>query len=190
MRHPLSQIAQSGATDGDSIVWSDADDEFIPGSGGGGGHTIAEEGTPLTARATLNFVGAAVTATDDPGNDQTDVTIVVYQILPYSYTGTLTVQTGTFRLYVERASTIVSVRASVGTAPTGAAILVDVNKNGTTIFTTQSNRPSIAVSTNTATAAAINVTSLAAGDYLTVDIDQIGSTVAGANLTVVVEVSA
>lgn len=40
---------------------------------GGGGHVIEEEGTPLTQRADLNFVGAGVTATDAGG--KTVVTI-------------------------------------------------------------------------------------------------------------------
>ena len=39
------------------------------------GHTIQEEGSGLTARANLNFVGAGVTATDDSGNSATKVTI-------------------------------------------------------------------------------------------------------------------
>ena len=42
---------------------------------GGSGHTIEDEGTPLTARANLNFVGGNVTVTDDAGNDATVVTI-------------------------------------------------------------------------------------------------------------------
>jgi hypothetical protein len=41
----------------------------------GGGHTIQDEGTSLTQRTKLNFVGAGVTATDDAGNDATVVTI-------------------------------------------------------------------------------------------------------------------
>jgi hypothetical protein len=41
----------------------------------GGAHTIEEEGTPLTARTGLNFVGSGITATDDSGNDETDVTL-------------------------------------------------------------------------------------------------------------------
>ena len=41
----------------------------------GSGHVIQDEGTPLTNRANLNFVGAGVTATDNPGNSSTDVTI-------------------------------------------------------------------------------------------------------------------
>lgn len=102
----------------------------------------------------------------------------------FSKGGTLTTGTGTFRWYAKGAWTITQVRASVGTQPTGASILIDVNKGGTTIFTTQSNRPTIAVSTNTDLADAINVTSVADGDFITVDIDQVGSTIAGADLTV------
>lgn len=39
------------------------------------GHTIEDEGTPLTDRGTLNFVGAGVAVTDDSGNGKTVVTI-------------------------------------------------------------------------------------------------------------------
>lgn len=47
----------------------------IASNNSGGGHIIEEEGTPLTQRANLNFVGASVTVTDDAGNDATIVTI-------------------------------------------------------------------------------------------------------------------
>lgn len=47
---------------------------LTPG-GSGSGHTIEDEGTPLTQRTNLNFVGAGVTVTDDAGNDATVVTI-------------------------------------------------------------------------------------------------------------------
>jgi len=40
-----------------------------------GAHTIKEEGSGLTARTGLNFVGSGITATDDSGNDETDVTL-------------------------------------------------------------------------------------------------------------------
>lgn len=75
--------------------------------------------------------------------------------------------------------------ASVATAPTGAALLVDVNKNGTTIFTDQTKRPSIAAAANVSTLGvpATEVT-LAAGQYLTFDVDQIGSGTAGSDLVV------
>jgi hypothetical protein len=107
-------------------------------------------------------------------------------VLAFSLGGALTVQSGAHRIYNDTGATLTirSVRASVGTAPTGAAILVDVNIGGTTIFTTQGNRPSIAVSTNTAKVTNMSVTTIADGGYFTVDVDQIGSTVAGSDLTV------
>lgn len=39
------------------------------------GHVIRDEGTPLTQRAGLNFVGAGVSAVDNSGSNRTDVTI-------------------------------------------------------------------------------------------------------------------
>lgn len=108
-----------------------------------------------------------------------------FQTFVFSKSGALTVATGTIRQYVDEGYIIDQVRASVGTAPTGAALIVDVKKNGTTIFTTSTRRPSITATTFTATnGTPIEVNSLAAGDYLTVDIAQIGSTVAGSDLTV------
>lgn len=88
------------------------------------------------------------------------------------------------RWYSKGAWTITEVRASVGTSPTGASIIVDVNKNGSTIFTTQSNRPTIAASGSTALAPGIDVSTLVNADYLSFDIDQIGSSIEGADLTV------
>jgi hypothetical protein len=107
-------------------------------------------------------------------------------VFAFSSSGTLTTGAGTFRIYNDSGGTLTirAVRASVGTAPTGAAVIVDVNIGGTTIFTTQGNRPTIAVSTNTAKVTNMNVTTIADGSYFTVDIDQVGSTVAGGDLTV------
>jgi hypothetical protein len=51
----------------------------IPGLTGTGGHVIQDEGTPLTARAALNFIGAGVTASDDVGNSRTNITIASSQ---------------------------------------------------------------------------------------------------------------
>lgn len=104
----------------------------------------------------------------------------------FAITGTVAAATGRSRVYMEGTYSVVSVRASVNTAPTGASLICDVNKNGTTIYTTQANRPTIAASAFTATANSPDVTTLAAGDYLTVDVDQVGSTMAGSDLTVTI----
>lgn len=82
------------------------------------------------------------------------------------------------------ALTIVKAKVVVKTAPTGASIIADVNKNGTTIFTTQGNRPEIAIDGTTDDSGTPDVTALAEGDKITIDIDQIGSGTAGADLTV------
>ena len=62
----LTDVVLSGLT-------QDARGNYI--LGGGGGHTIEDEGTPLTQRTKLNFVGVGVTVTDDAGDDATVVTI-------------------------------------------------------------------------------------------------------------------
>lgn len=116
------------------------------------------------------------------------VLVVPIEAHTFAVTGTVAVATGKSRIYLEEAYAVETVRAAVNTAPTGAALIVDVNKNGTTIYTDQSKRPAIAAGTNTATGNDPAITTLAPGDYLTIDVDQVGSTAAGADLTVTVRV--
>jgi len=65
------------------------------------------------------------------------------------------------------------------TAPSGADLIVDVNKNGTTIFTTQANRPKISDGNNSGSSGTPDVTSLSDGDRLSFDVDQVGSSTPG-----------
>jgi len=108
------------------------------------------------------------------------------KMITFATEGTLITSTGAIRMYNNfgQTFTITKVHIAVATAPTGSSIIVDINKNGTTIFTNQAHRPSIAVSGFTGSTTTIDVSSFADGDYLTFDIDQKGSTIAGANLTV------
>jgi len=100
--------------------------------------------------------------------------------------GTLSVGASPMRIYNNfgASKTITKVMIAAPTAPTGAAIKVDVNLGGTTIFTNQAHRPEIVASANTGTTTDIDVPTWAANNYLTIDIDQVGSTIAGADLTV------
>lgn len=68
--------AVANLTAGSNITITNGDGTVqISSSGGAGGYaTVAEEGTGLTQRATLNFVGSAFTAADDSGNSRTNVT--------------------------------------------------------------------------------------------------------------------
>jgi hypothetical protein len=99
----------------------------------------------------------------------------------------LSVGTGKAKFYVPGAITLGNVRASVSTAPTGADITIDVNKNGTTVFTTQTNRPKIFAGQTLVSTSTPNITTLVAGDYITVDIDSVGSLNPGKDLTVQIE---
>ena len=107
----------------------------------------------------------------------------------FTQQGVLATGTGVSKLPFTMNASIVSVLLAVDTSPTGAALIVDVNKNGTTIFTTQANRPTVpdADADGVGAEATPDVTSITAGEYLTVDIDQVGSTVAGSDLVVSVE---
>lgn len=83
--------------------------------------------------------------------------------------------------------TLVSVRGIIVTVNTGAAVVADVNKNGTTMYSTQGNRLSIPVSTSSVvTSTTPDVTSLTGGDVISADVDSVGSTVKGSDLSIAV----
>lgn len=85
-----------------------------------------------------------------------------------------------------RAFTVEEVFIKLKLAPTGGPFEVDVNKNGTTIFSTQANRPIIVATEFEDISDTPNVTTFAAGDDITVDIDLVGTGQAGQDLIVVV----
>lgn len=84
------------------------------------------------------------------------------------------------------AGTLTAVKATVLTAPTGSTIIVDINESGTTVMATTKLSIDIGETTSAtaATAAVISDSSLADDAEITIDIDQIGSTIAGAGLIV------
>lgn len=100
--------------------------------------------------------------------------------------GTLAVGTSlTPLLLAPKSLTIIKAYANVKTAPTGANLIFDINKNGTSIWNaTQANRVTVVATATSGTQTSFDTTTLVEGDILTLDIDQIGSTIAGANATV------
>jgi hypothetical protein len=98
-----------------------------------------------------------------------------------TYPGVLTTSTGGLRVTNDTIAdaNIGKITASVGTAPTGADIVIAVLKNGISITTSFT----IAAGASSGTAVLSDV-SLAPGDYLTFNVTQVGSTVAGSNLTI------
>lgn len=112
-------------------------------------------------------------------------------LLLWTFSGNLAVGASPLRIYNTAANSfqIQKVFLAINTPPTGSSVIVDVHKNGVTIFTNQANCPQIAAGQYTGQSTAIDVTTWAVGEYLTVEVDQIGSSVPGADLTVQVAVS-
>ena len=136
----------------------------------------------MTNQVTNTQNRVIVTATRGPGVQQ-----FLHQVQVFTVPGTLSAGIGRAKFYIPGAITLGNVRASVGTAPTGADITIDVNKNGTTVFTTQSNRPKIYAGQTVVSTSTPNITTFSAGDYITVDIDTVGSLNPGSDLTVQIE---
>lgn len=108
------------------------------------------------------------------------------EFITFTRVGDLVVESGTIHWPVPYGLTIQDVRARVSSAPTGAGVIVDVLKNGVTIFTNSANRPTISGGSYEGVSGTPDVTALTAGDYLSVDVDQVGSGTPGADLSVVV----
>lgn len=99
----------------------------------------------------------------------------------------LTTGTGkiTFRMPYKMELNSDGIRASVGTAPAGSTIIVDVNESGSTILSTKLTIDAgEKTSTTAATAAVISDTTLADDAEITIDIDQVGSSTAGKGLKI------
>jgi len=100
-------------------------------------------------------------------------------------TSNLTTGTAKITFRAPRAMTLVGIRANVNTAPVGSTIIVDVNEDGASIFSTCL---SIDASEKTSVTAAVppvfSDTAIANDAEITVDIDQIGSSTAGKGLKI------
>ena len=100
-------------------------------------------------------------------------------------TTALTTGTAKMTFRMPHAMTLSEVRCSVTTAPTGSVLTVDINDSGATILST---KLTIDIGEKTSTTSAIppviNQISLSDDVEITIDIDTIGSTIAGTGLKV------
>lgn len=105
----------------------------------------------------------------------------------FTITGTLsTGNSKTPIIPVHRDLTIVRAYAVVKTAPTGANLIIDIRKGVNSIWaSTPANRLTITAGNTSGNQTAFDTTGLTADNSLTLDIDQVGSTIAGADLTVI-----
>jgi len=109
----------------------------------------------------------------------------------FSIQGTLTTGTDLVPAMIfPRACEVKKVCARVKTATSGSDLEVDINRNGTATSSIFTSALTIAAGSNFTSSTTFTTAdgSLSADDYLTFDIDQVGSTTAGADLSVVVEV--
>jgi len=113
--------------------------------------------------------------------------VVIHKTLVFCIPDTLEVGSAKApSIIADAAMTIDKVYVYVRTAPTGAALIFDIDKNGTTIFTDQGKRPEIAIDGYTDESDTPDVTALAKNDRVDINVDQIGSSVAGADCSVFV----
>lgn len=109
----------------------------------------------------------------------------VFVVAVSDETTDLTTGTAKITFRMPYAMTVTEVRAHVTTAPTGATLDVDLNEGGVSIFSTVITIDAgEKTSTTAATPAVIGDVNIADDAEMTVDIDQVGSTVAGAGLKV------
>jgi hypothetical protein len=80
--------------------------------------------------------------------------------------------------------TVTGFRGTLATASGGTTVLVDAQIDGTTCFTTQSNRLSLASGANAALASTIQNNSWPSGSYITIGVDQTDGTAAGLGVAV------
>lgn len=97
--------------------------------------------------------------------------------------GDLSVQQGKFRVIVPFDATITNCCLRVDSAPVDDDVVVDVNSNGVTTCTSKPTIGSTQVSVNHT---AFSSGDISSGDELTIDIDNIGSTLSGSDLAVTV----
>jgi len=128
-----------------------------------------------------NILPYASGATGSQGPTGPTGSIGKYGLNPvFSRQGTLVATQGTQRFYIERAGTVSTVRASVGIPSEGSGILVDVRINEASML----NAPIEILPGTYTRLGSLSQVSVLPNDYITVNIDGVGSVTAGANLTV------
>jgi hypothetical protein len=136
----------------------------------------------LGGAAALNV---GTTAGTVAAGDDARITAVEIGLACSDETTALTTGAGKVTFRLPYAMTLTAVRASVTTAPTGSTLVVDINEGGTSVLSTKlSIDAGEKTSTTAAVPAVISDPALADDAEITVDIDQIGATIAGAGLKV------
>ena len=160
-------------------------DSSLAAFDGTGGDTLKEAGYGLNdaGTGTTDLWSADKIASEISSAAGTAEAI---RIVCSDMTSSLTTGTAKVTFRMPFAMTLTALpRASVNTAPAGSTIIVDINEEGTSIFSTRLTIDAgEKTSTTAATAAVLSDTSLADDAEITVDLDQIGSSTPGKGLVV------
>jgi len=169
------QILVADSTQSAGVKWGP------PASGSA--HGIQDEGVALTQRSGLNFIGSAITATDQSANDRTNVTVLITDTLQFTQLGSAIIATSV-DWRAPTAGTITRVGLTTQTAPIGSNLVVNFKKNGTTFQTL-----TITAGTTTEQSAALT-TAYSAADKLAVETTSVGSTTAAQNVAAQIDYQA
>lgn len=188
----VDTITQTGATDGQVLILGITSEPITFADGTTGGDNLDLGADVLldsvNERLILQFNGTNWVQLANSANIETVEDTETWIIAASDETSDLT--TGEkIEFRAPYACTITEVRASLTTAATGATFIADIHVNGTSIMTT--DKLDIEVSEFTtldaATQPAVTSASIADDDVINIEIDQVGSTVAGAGLKVYIE---
>lgn len=114
-------------------------------------------------------------------NDSETITFVLTEGNAFVGTDLATIE------YFPYAAIITELILSVSTAPTGANLVADLNVNDVSILSTKISIDGGETDSTTATTPyVLSSTSIAKGDRVSVDIDQIGATLPGTNVQLIV----
>ncbi len=135
-----------------------------------------------------SFSPSTIAKSSEVNDNFSDIQALINAVRPTLYipvAGTLAVTSNvTTPLKISYNLTFASISLDTpsGSGPSGSAIIVDVNKNGASIFSTRPQINSGAIAGGSG--AVFSSDSVVAGDILTVDVDQVGSSTPGADLTI------
>lgn len=177
--------------DADNVNYNDLNDNFdtIYNDYNGSVTNANVSASAAIAESKISFNTA--TGHDHDGTDSK----AIPRGFVWGVTGTLTTGTEVAPWQIVMATqTVTKAYAICKTTPVGQAILIDIDKssdNGSTWTsiwaTNQANRLSVSAGSKNGSQTSFDTTSLSEGDLLRISVDQVGSSTAGADLTVVLK---